>query len=229
MKKTFLTAVAVLFALSATAGAAGLAITNAGFEDPPMTEGNYNYEIPGWDYIPTGLGGAGVWNPDATGAIFYGYGGLAPEGLNVAWIESGWIDNTPDNPDDDDWTNVEGGIAQVLADTLTANTAYTLTVEIGNSYYYDWGEGYKVQLLAGGNLLAEDDSSLTPAIDTFETSTVTYTSGASVTPGQALEIRLLAKIGNGELDVDNVVLTPEPTTMGLLGLGALALIRRKRK
>jgi len=196
--KTVVAVVAVLLALSATAGAAEITIVNPGFEATVMAEGDYDYVVPpGWDtYGP--LTDAGTWNPDADGAIFYGYLGVAPEGLNVAWIEPG--EDT-------------SGIAQVLADTLTAGLKYTLTVEVGNSYYYDWGEGYKVQLLAGGALLAEDDSTLTPTIDTFETSTVTYTSGPSVTPGQALEIRLLAKPGNGELDVDDVKLDTAPFTI----------------
>ncbi len=134
---------------------------------------------------------------------------------------------------DDSGTSVEGGIAQVLNETLTTGMTYTLTVEVGNSYYYSWGQGYKVQLLAGDTLLAQDDSSQAPAIDTFETSTVTYVydSADEALLGQPLQIRLLAKPDNGELDVDNVMLDaiPEPATMGLLGMGVLCLIRRRRR
>ena len=231
MKLILMLMAAALLALSASAGAYDVAIQNAGFEDPVLTEGNYNYEVPGWDTFGPG-GGSGCWNPDADGAVFYGYLGIAPEGLNVAWIESGWEDNTPNDPDDDDFTNVDGGLAQVLTETLAAGMTYTLTVEVGNSYYYAWGEGYKIQLLAGDTLLAQDDNSLTPAIDTFETSTVSYTydSAQSALLGEPLEIRLLAKPGNGELDVDDVRLdaVPEPVTLTLLGLGGLMLVRRRK-
>ncbi|GAH30738.1 unnamed protein product, partial [marine sediment metagenome] len=126
------------------------------------------------------------------------------------------------------------GFAQVLTDpdaTLQAGWTYTLTVEVGNSLDYPW-HGYKVQLLAGGTphtpgsggdytgpvtggtLLAEDNNSLTIAVDTFETSTVTYTYNpehASLL-GEPLQIRLLT-LGNvlagdeyTEADFDNVKL-----------------------
>ncbi len=207
---------AAMLVLSASAGAAGIPIVNAGFEDPVYTDGDWSYDVPpGWSGYNNSAGdGVGGWNPDNTGAIFYGYGGVAPEGQNVVWAGDG------------------AGLAQVLNETLTANMTYTLSVEVGNSYYYDWA-GYKIQLLAGGTLLAEDDSSVTIATDTFETSTVTYVYDAtdSGSLGELLEIRLISDPGTGEVDFDDVQLDaiPEPATMGLLGMGALYLIRRKRK
>ena len=215
--KTVLTVVAAtLLVLSASAGAASVPIVNAGFEDPVYTDGNWSYDVPpGWSGYNNGTGdGVGGWNPDNTGAIFYGYGGVAPEGQNVVWTGDG------------------AGLAQVLNETLTTGMTYTLSVEVGNSYYYDWA-GYKIQLLAGGTLLAEDDSSVAIATDTFETSTVTYAydSAHSGLLGEPLEIRLISDPGTGEADFDAVRLTaiPEPITLALLGVGGLALLRRKRK
>ncbi len=129
-----------------------------------------------------------------------------------------------------------GGFAQVLTDagaTLTADTTYTLTVEVGNAIGYVWG-GYSVQLLAGGTphtpgtgadytgsvtggtLLAEDNNSLTIATGTFETSIVTYTYDPDLHShllGEPLQIRLLALGGEGA-DFDDVTLfhSPEPLT-----------------
>jgi hypothetical protein len=238
MKTKVLVAALMLVAagLSAPAGAADVTVLNSGFEDPGFTDGNWDFGVPDWDTYGPG-GTSGTWNPDATGDIFYGYGGVAPEGENVGWLDSGEIDNTPEDPDDDDFTEVEAGIAQILTETLTEGMKYTLTVEVGNNSYYGWG-GYKVQLLAGGStdgeevtggtLLAEDDNSVAVESDTFETSTVMYTYDAAdeALLEQPLQIRLIAKVGTGELDVDDVRLTviPEPATVALVGMAVLSLI-----
>ncbi len=179
-------------------------IDNPGFEDLVLTDGSYNYEYPGWGYFAN-EGEHGTWNLGTE------FGGSAPEGQNVGWANPAYGS-----------VGVPGGFAQVLTTTLTAGTTYTLTVEVGNTPGYTWG-GYAVQLLAGGTpgdtgeitvgtLLAEDNNSLTIAEDTFETSTVTYTSGADAVAdpsvGQSLQIRLLRiGEGTGEVNFDDVQLT----------------------
>src|SRR5262249_15473458 len=99
---------------------------------------------------------------------------------------------------------------------------------------------YTIGLYAGGNLLAQDDSSLTPN-DGWLTSTVTYLAGAA-DPflGQALEIRIAFKTGGGiQTNFDNVRLdgtpqepftVPEPASLALagFGVGALAILSRRR-
>lgn len=55
--------------------------------------------------------------------------------------------------------------------------------------------------------------------------TFTYTAGAAEA-GQAIGIALFGSDSN--MYVDNVTLVPEPMTIGLLGLGAVMLRRRKR-
>ncbi len=214
MKTKIVVLMLVAAVLSASAGA-GVPIVNAGFEDPVYSDGNWSYDLPpGWSAFNSVGDDLGGWNPDADSAIFYGYGGVAPEGQNVAWAADG------------------AGFAQILTETLTADMTYTLTVEVGNSFYYAWA-GYQVQLLAAGTLLAEDDSGVAIATDTFETSTVTYAydPAHSGLLGEFLEIRLISDPGTGEADFDDVQLTaiPEPVTMGLLGMGALFLIRRRRR
>jgi alpha-galactosidase len=189
-----------------------ISIVNAGFEDPVLADGDYDWSLgnQGWGYFAND-GYIGPWNLGAGD-----YGGIAPEGDNVGWASP---------------FGVPGGFAQVLTDTLAANTTYTLTVEVGNTPGYDWS-GYKVQLLAGGTphdttstdytgevtggtLIAQDDNTLTIADNTFETSTVTHTSGSEVSDpnvGQRLQIRLLA-IGPDdyyEVDFDDVKLSSDP-------------------
>ena len=60
--KTILTIVAVaILALSASAGAAGIPIVNAGFEDPVLAEDDWTWlDVPGWTQV--GGDGPGVWN-----------------------------------------------------------------------------------------------------------------------------------------------------------------------
>lgn len=119
-----------------------------------------------------------------------------------------------------------GTISQVLTAGLSLGT-YTLLVDIGNRPDLPFG-GYDVELLAGGTLLAHNDT-LSPAPGTFLTSTITYIASAGdPLLGQSLEIRL---IGNGvQTNYDNVRLdfapasVPEPASLMLLGTGSVGLL-----
>jgi len=178
---------AVFVCFSALAGAAEVAIVNPSFEEPVKADGDYSLDLsdcPGWSLFDNGQtgGSIGVWN--ITNAS---YGGNAPEGENIGYV-------------------TKYGFAQVLTETLTAEMSYILTVEVGNNQAFAW-TGYKVQLLAGETLLAEDDNTVAVASDTFETSTVTYDydPADSALVGQPLQIRLLC-IDENEVDFDNVKL-----------------------
>ena len=220
--KTILTIVAVaILALSASAGTAGIPIVNPSFEDPVLAEDDYTWVVPpGWTQVGS-VEWLGVWN--VTTADFDPV--IAPDGENVAYTEY-----PPDG--------TVNGLAQVLTETFAANTDYTLTASVGNSYFYYWS-GYSVQLLAGGTVIAEDDNTLWPDYYLWDTSIVEYTydPGDSGLVGQPLEIRLLClgidmDAANPDLvgvEFDAVSLIPEPATMLLLGLGGLALLRRKRR
>jgi len=166
----FLAAISILV-LAGLANA--VEINNSGFEDPKLNADDYTWlSVPGWTWV--GGEGPGIWH--VTSADFTPV--IAPEGDNVLYTE-----NT---------VGVVGGVAQVLTETFMPNTDYTLTVWVGNSYYYYWS-GYSVQLLAGGTVIAEDDNTLWPDYYLWDTSIVEYTydPGDSGLVGQPLEIRLL--------------------------------------
>jgi len=167
-----------------------ISIVNAGFETPAKDDGIYSNDFtdcPGWSAFDGAFGG--VWDISAAN-----YGGNAPEGENIAYVYSG-----------------TAGIEQVLAETVKADTTYTLSVEVGNNVLpiAPW-TGYTVQLLAGGTVLDADDNSLTIAADTIKTSTVVYASGADDVAdpnvGLPLQIRLLS-LGGGEVNFDDVQLS----------------------
>ncbi len=211
-------AVATVIVLSASSGAAAFTIVNPGFEDPVLAEDDWTWlDVPGWTQV--GADGPGIWN--TTESDFEPV--VATEGQNVLYTE-----NAP--------AGVANGVTQLLPDVFTANVDYTLTVDVGNSWAYYFA-GYSVQLLAGGVVIAEDNDTLWPDYKTWATSTVQYTydPAHSALVGQPLEIRLL-NLGLDKdnppgdivgVEFDNVILTPEPATLALLGLGALVL-RRKR-
>ncbi|MFZ9938032.1 MAG: beta strand repeat-containing protein, partial [Luteolibacter sp.] len=103
------------------------------------------------------------------------------------------------------------GISQTLAATLQPDNTYTLTVQIGVPADAAFA-GYTIQLLAGGNVLAQDDNTQTPASGDFTAATATYVyeAGDAALIGQPLEIRLLGKGlvgGLSDVNFDNVQLT----------------------
>lgn len=187
---------------AANGGPVSIAIDNAGFEEFGLADGRFTRTyfsnnpnlivtpdpIPGWTLPPAprteANSNAGTFNP-TTGR----YPAGAPEGQNVAYVAS-----------------ASATVSQVLSAVLEGNTTYTLQVEVGDRA--DLGfPGYSVQLLAGGNLLAEGDNiDLSPADGTFATLVITFTAaGNDPNLGQSLEIRLNS---NGQqTNFDDVRLT----------------------
>ena len=115
----------------------------------------------------------------------------------------------------------DAGLSQTLAETLAADTTYTLSVDVANDGYFDEQVFYSVQLLAGGSILAKDSSSLSYSSSggtaSWEISDVVYTldNDSPSDPnlayiGEPLEIRLLATNGTQKMSFDNVRLTANP-------------------
>ena len=136
-------------------------IVNAGFEEPYFTDpDDWSSGAPtGWTQIGYGDGYAGAWR--VTGDDFDAQpdGRFASEGRNVAYTE------TPHRYDS--WV----GIEQTLNWEFAAGKNYTLTVDVGNSWYY-YFSGYKVQLLAGDTVIAQDNNTLHPDWREWATFTV---------------------------------------------------------
>jgi len=196
------------FVTTAPTYGALITVQNFSFEAPDVADGAFTAGvITGWTAPNT----AGVYDPPA--------GILTPtNGTQTAYSNSGTI-------------------AQILAgNVLTANTVYTLLVDVGDRTD-TVVPTYTVGLYAGGNLLAQDNNSLEP-INGFLTSTVAFTALAGDPRlGGTLEIRLFSNdvqtnFDNVRLDATaRVAAVPEPATLALLGitLAALSFTRRRKK
>ncbi|MDY7050663.1 MAG: PEP-CTERM sorting domain-containing protein [Microcystis panniformis WG22] len=207
--------------------AALLTVANNSFENPIInastTPSGFIFStgsVGGWTF--TGGTQQGFANPTIAhnaGGSWYGSSPIPPGLPSTAGNQVAWSNG--------------GTISQTLSDTLQANTRYTLTAYVGNRLGLNF-PGYNIQLYAGGNLLASNNS-VTPADGTFALVTVSYTSGISVTPGQALEIRLNSQSGfQGQTNFDLITLDavsiPEPSAiLGLLGFGLLGIASKLRQ
>ncbi|TWU54337.1 hypothetical protein Poly51_30540 [Rubripirellula tenax] len=225
-------------------------VINSGFEDisgeSPFNEFTFG-PLNGWDlYDPDGIAAGG-----GAGATYY-IGTLtpnAPTNFTAGAAEGqrvGIAFNFAGSGGQGEY-----GMQQTLSATLQANTHYQLDVEIGNiasgiaqngdDFNLNGFPGYRVDLLAGGAVLDQDDNSLSGSIaeGDFGTSSLSFTTGDTHSLlGQALGIRLvnLNQIdlmypgAHLEVDFDNVRLNatavPEPSSLVLLALGGVVAFRR---
>lgn len=232
--------------------AAPVTIVNSGFEDisgeTPFNEFTFG-PLNGWDlYDPGGITAGGAGNTYFIGTLTpdpptnFTNGAAEGQRVGIAFNFAG------------SGGQGEYGMQQTLTETLQANQTYTLDVEIGNIasgtaqngtfFDLDGLPGYRVDLMAGGVILAQDNNTLNGLIaeGEFGTSQVVFTTGATHAQlGQALQIRLvnlnqvdpLAPAANLEVDFDNVRLdvtsVPEPSGLFCLGLAVCCWQARRRK
>ncbi|MCB1759316.1 MAG: hypothetical protein KDI68_05970 [Gammaproteobacteria bacterium] len=191
--------------------AAQVFVGNAGFEAVVLSDGAWaTGNVPDW----TILGVAGTFNPDSGSMP----GGSTPEGNNMVFVHG-------------------GSLTQTLGTTLTANTTYTLTMDVikrSDTIYQS--APYLIELLAGNDVIAQDNNSLAIPSGTWQTSTLIYDAlPGDLLLGSALGIRIS---GDAQTSFDRVVLdaspvipTPVPAALPLFAsaLGWMGFAGWKRK
>lgn len=241
--KTFLScrfshvAAGLLGLVAVTATAQPIPIVNAGFETDAVTPGAFLVFTPaGWSHydpafiINNAVNAVGVIRLDVAQPYFPGG---APEGVQAALVFLGGAQNAP------------AGLQQTLTSNLVANSRYRCSVQIGNiasgtslpgstggpGIYYNLEgfPGYRIDLLAGGQIIASDSNSIAATIPEGEfRRTRFYFDATNGHPqlGQPLGIRLVnlkqpgtPSVPNIEVDFDDVILTrgaiPGPAQLSL--------------
>ncbi len=190
---------AAILAINDNDGITSLVISNHSFEFPAIATGTFMASAapPGWSVYGNGIN----FNNRAIGV------------LDVIFL----LDN-PGNQTN--FGSIEAGMQQTLSSTLQTERIYTLRVEVGNiapdndaPFQFADFPNYRIDLLAGTNVLASDLNTLLPGEGLFLSSTVTAVIGTTHPfAGQALGIRLmnLDSAPGIEVNWDNVRLEAGP-------------------
>jgi hypothetical protein len=162
--------------MGATPALAQVEIINQSFEQPALGPNGFNNgPVTGW--TPVGSAAFGVFHPTQAS---WGY--TAPWCNQVLYTNSGLVE-------------------QVTPAVLTPSQTLTLQVDVVRRPVF-FNQNYKVQLVAGDAILAEDAGTLTPPIGGFLTSTLIYTAQpGDANLGQPIKIRLG---GPSQCNFDNV-------------------------
>lgn len=198
-------------------GTTSLVVNNHSFELPIIAAGTFSATAAptGWSVYGNGINFGyrtiGVLRPATTTL----YVEPAPDGNNVGLVFL--LDNQANQTQ---FANIEAGMQQTLTATLQPLRRYTLRVEVGNiangtngTFQFGGFPNYRIDLMAGTNVIASDLNSLLPGEGRFLTSTITVATAAS-NPfvGQPLGIRLV-NLNNApgiEVNFDNVRLDSSP-------------------
>jgi len=171
-------------------------IQNASFEQPATPPDSFITTGPpdswtSYGSINNSNRAVGVLNPNTTTL----YLEAVPHGSNVGVVF------LMDNPGDHlQFANLPAGLEQTLAANLELNSRYTLTVQVGDlgpgnppaPFNFNGFPNYRVELLAGGTVIAEDSNTLLPGDGLFSLSVISVDiSDDHAQAGQALGIRLI--------------------------------------
>jgi hypothetical protein len=164
-----ISAAALAAAIVVPAAGESIPLQNPGFEFPPLPTGAFGALPTGW--TNPGGGGGGVWQVLPQWAQAYSELGCY-QGLQVGFTNG-------------------GPLVQGVSEPVTEFTRYVVTASVGNRMDCCTDGTYRVQLFAGGVMLAEDNSSLAIPAGQWLTSTVVYDAlPGDPNLGQVLEIRL---------------------------------------
>lgn len=174
-------------------------------------EGTYTSgSFTGW----TADANSGFWQPVLGAATF----SSLPDGVKAGYTGNGGA----------------GSMYQDLADTFVESWTYTLSVYIGNraglsAYGFNALGEVSLQDSSGTTLVSSGLISATPG--TFSLVTLSYTvQYGSLSAGQNIRVHFSSPAGSqASYDQVSVIASPEPATMAALGLGAVALLRRRKK
>ncbi|HVX86802.1 MAG TPA: PEP-CTERM sorting domain-containing protein [Phycisphaerae bacterium] len=233
-KLVICTATVAVIGLSSLAKADFLSVPNFSFEAPTEAGGS-------GDLGSVTGGTSGITDWDLSGAFTASGGVFAndtpnqftslPDGRQFAFIDA-WRSGNQ--------TSLTLDPAANTLPTIDPAGAYTLTVAIGQRADYQPAGSVAIQLLADGNVVASntlDANSITPGTFTDLSTTLTAPQAATL-GGQQLSIRIVdtnttSNNDKSEVALDNVRLfttaVPEPASLGVLLIGAAALLTKPRR
>jgi hypothetical protein len=191
-----------------------ITVLNASFELPTAANNTFITTGPPTSWVTYGSinnsnRAVGILNPNTTSL----YLDSVPQGANVGVVFL--LDNAGNHAQ---FNNSPAGLEQTLAAALQVNSKYTLTVHVGNlnqdtpptPYQFIGFPQYRIELLAGGVVLAQDANTLLPSEGRFLVSTISVDIPAThAQANQNLTLRLInlnSAVGI-EVNFDNVILT----------------------
>ena len=222
--------VASILGLMSSAAMASL-LTNGTLETPDEHETN---NATGWTLTEVGVDGAGAPLDTASFVDFGAGGNHTPGGHRGLWFRSfmgGLIQGGS--------TEVDAILTQAVAGS--AGTSYDLSAWYRYETFYSGGDEFRdtqtilaIDFLDGmGGVLGSSELD----IDALNANDGVWRqfSVSGIAPAGTASVQARASFLDGVLQtgnpqsafVDDLVLTPEPTSLALIGLGALALIRRR--